>query len=249
MDFASKSAFVRLRLRIVKIKGPETKVKSNITVLAAKSFFQLAPKECEWRILELDSLDEKITFQTAFGNASCKCRDLDGRRRFDFSHDFSILVEAYWVLVFPEPTVLKPDGPSVTQTTRNCEIHFTATKGTPGYDPLNDFVSSFGRATSEVDELEELVESDKGPVARAMQWLKETTFTLPDQESKIPLSNRLTYEPSKEPEKVKWSPEITAMKKRNTRMDVLMQPADTETQLAGILRNVNIALNLKSVYI
>ncbi len=241
---------MRLRLRIVKIKGPESKVSSNITVLAAKTFFRISPNQSEWCILELDSLDEKIIFQSAFGNASCKCRDLEGRRRLDFADDFSMLIEAYWVIVFPEPKVLRPDGPSVTQTTSNCEIHFTATKGASGYDPLKDYVSSFGPGFSKGEELDELVESDNGPVARAMKWLKETTFTLADQEDFVPISKRVPYEPSHEPERVKWSPEMTAMERKTiNRMDVLMQPVDTRTKLDGILRNVNIALNLKKVYI
>ena len=250
MNNENRSAFVRLRLRIVKIKGPEVHVHTNMTVITGNKFFKIAPTQSEWCIIELDSLDEKIIFQTALGSVSCKCRDLDGRRRLDFPKSISVLIEAYWVIVFPEPVVLRPSGPSVTQLTSNCEIHFMATKGTAGYDPLTDSVSSFGPGVSSVDELDEMVESDKGPVAKAMQWLKETTFTLPDSASILLASKRIKYEPSKEPDRLAWSPEMTAMQRRTrSRLDVIMEPVNTQTQLDGILRNVNVALNLKKVYL
>lgn len=255
MNLSSTGAHVRLRLRIVKIKGPEFKVQGDVIVRAGGAFHKLSPNQSEWCLFELNSIDEKVFFQIALGTTSCKCKELEGRKRIDFPSDARLLVEGYWFIVFPETVIRTPSASSVTQTTDHCLIRFSSTRGSQGYESVtaekqvNDFMSSFGASSSKVDEFDEIVESDNGPVARAMQWLREKQMTLSLPESPhVPLDRRRLYVPNQAShEKVVWTPGLTAMKPRN-RAEVVLEAAKPDSKLESIMRSVNAALNLDKMY-
>ncbi len=254
------SPAVRLRLRIVKLKGPESRLQDDIILICGRKLSRLPPHASEWLIFELDSSDDKIVFQTTYGTASCKCRDFDGRRRLDFSPDVSLLIEGYWTFVSPEHLVLTPQAEATTQTTQHCQIKFQATRGAPGYDPIitdngsTDFMQNFGMSATAPDELPEPAGSDNGPVSRALEWLRDEKFALPSDYSKapVPKEQRTVYFPSDEnAHRIRWSQELTAMKAsgRHSRLDVLMKPVEKQTKLNEIIRNVNTSLNLKKMYL
>lgn len=254
MNRAPPGASVRLRLRIVKIRGPEFKVQGDVTVRAGSSFYKLSPNQSDWCLFDLSSADEKVLFQIALGTASCQCKDLEGRKKIDFPFDIQLLVEGYWFMVMPESVTMTPNTSAVTQTTDHCLIRFSTTRDGREFEAVtmdkrvNDFMGGFGSATSNGDELDELVESDNGPVARAMGWLREKQLSLPREPTRVPLDQRKVFVPQRQAqEKVIWSPEVTAMKPRN-RAEVVLEPPKPDSKLESIMRSVNAALNLDKMY-
>lgn len=222
---------VTLRIRILKIRGPEHRIAGDITLRAGSTFLRVSSSKSEWCIFTLAGPDDEILFQTPYEDSSCKCRELDGRKRIDFKDGVSILVEAYWVLTPSDDIVIRPQAEAIRKKMIDCEISFMATRGPPSsflmeHNPQqSDWLGSFGSGAYQADELEEPLVADGGPVSKALGWFREPVVTRP-------LEERQKYVPGPGG-RVKWDVKLTAMHKHDT---------------VSALRDVNISLNLNKLY-
>lgn len=234
---------VTLRLRIVQIKGPEHRINHDITVRSGYAFFRLSPRKSEWCVFELASAQEEVIFQSIYKTSSCKCREIDGRKRIDFQDGVSVLVEGYWVSHRPQSSFVQSKPSAVKENTGLCEISFNPIKGSDDMDSVTintgdllHEISSFARNPRICHNSG--TADDDGPVAKALEWLRESEMESNGLSSSTIARNRIRYEPSKQC-RLNWSPDLTAM-------DNYHHASPTEAREA--LRGVDIALKLNKMF-
>jgi hypothetical protein len=238
-----KSKPVTLRIRIVKVTAGFDRIQTGVFTICGGTHFNLSVKDPEWAVFHMRSEKEEIIFRTPYGNASCLCRDLDGRKRIDLSEDFSILIEAYWAMDAFGVKSVKQEIPLVKEVTDDCEISFMATRESATNRPLA------AREDSSSSE-EDLWASPKlkksarphGPVEIALAWMQEPVSLFETNASAAATENRsrVVYEPFKKGEKFVWEPELTAM------------TANKESSRGGglepLIKSVCMSQNLDRIY-
>jgi hypothetical protein len=197
----------------------------------------------EWCVFELASAKEEVIFQSIYRSSSCKCREIDGRKRIDFQDGVSVLIEGYWVSHKVQTSFVQSKPAAVKENTGICEISFNPIKGS---DDMESVASNKG------DILQEITSSarkpricynsgtadDDGPVAKALEWLRESDMASNGILSSKIARNRICYEPSKQC-RLNWSPDLTAM-------DNYHHTSPTEAR--EDLRGVDIALKLNKMF-
>ena len=234
---------VTFRIRVVKVAAGFDKIQSGIFTVCGGVAFNLSVKDSEWGVYHLRSEKEEILFRTAYGNASCRVKDLDGRKRIDFSEEFSILIEGYWAANEFGAQCDKTEIAVVKELTDDCEIAFMSTRESATNLP----VVAMDPKRKEESELSSSSESDalprpKGSVEIALAWMKEPVSlyeTRFQAEADQGERERLVYEPYKRGERYVWEPELTAMRKEGE---------EALTGVEPIIRSVCMSQNLDLMY-
>lgn len=252
MKPSALNGYTTLRLRIVKVRGPQERLPSSVTMSACGRFMRIRIDSPEWCVLKLSSPDDDIVFQTAFGDTSFKCRDIDGRKRLDIGHGISFLVEGYWVVSGPDLSVVETQIPAVLSQTRHCQISFMSTGGSGDYKlPRDEFriisgetedgwIGKFGRCIADGGDV--LAEQDYGcgPVANALKWIMEKDAEAQAHAASLRIEEttkgRIRYIPSA---RMRWDVSMTAMSPGN--------PA-VSPDLEGTIRAVEMSANLTKAY-
>jgi hypothetical protein len=198
---------VVLRLRVVRLQGSENRLTDVITIIAGPFAVTLRVADSEWAVLTVDSVMEPIIFQAKFENASCVCRDINGRKRIDFSPHLSMLVEGYWFDRCLDKMQVGAMISTEKVTTEVCEISFPSTNGTTTHidildEPCEDIVllnSTPSRPNKK--------SVPKGPVEIALDWISSDFLV---ETPTVPM-NRITYYPQ-EHTRLKWAPDLTLMR-------------------------------------
>ena len=241
MKSGRPSSSVLLRLRIVKLKGSEHRMVDSIKIVAGARPADLSVSRPEWAEITLASPDDEIVFQTSFENASCICREIDGRKRITFSDHFQMLIEGYWVVKSLVNTVLQPKVNIVTTQTQNCQVSFMSTKGGDGYDleteerlPIFGVPIDFSHPTTESTKPKRLL-LDDGPVCKALEWLTESLHPDAVYPPVTPSTRRFEYQPSDATSgRMRWDPSLTSMQPvaaRSSEMDELLRAVDFSQNL------------------
>jgi hypothetical protein len=234
---------VTLRIRVVKVTAGFDRLHGGIFTVCGGISFTLSVKDPEWAVFRLRSEKEEIKFRTPYGNASCVCQELDGRRRIDFSEKFSILVEGYWSPDAFGVKCVPTQIPVVKEVTKECEIAFMATRESatntalavadtlcePGIYDDESCCPSLSRQESV---------RRRGPVDIALGWMLDPVSSLSGHYNRSSEESRVVYEPSlKGGQKIVWEPDLTAMK----------QPCSL-TGLEPIIKSVCMSQNLDRMY-
>ena len=234
---------VTLRLRIVQIKGPEHRINHDITVRCGSAFFRLSPRKSEWCVFELDSTNEDVIFQSIYKNSSCKCRDIDGRKRIDFQDGVSLLIEGYWVSHKIQTSLVQSQPQVVKENTGICVISFNPIKGSDDIESISPnegdiLVETHLPERSRKNSMKNPVEDEDGPVARALEWLRDSDMESNRLLTSTAAHTRIPYKPAKQC-RLNWTPDLTAM-------DIHHNAPPSEARNA--LRGVDISLKLNKMF-
>lgn len=232
---------VTLRIRIVQIKGPDERLANDITIRCGYQFFRLSPQKSEWCVFSLESSKEEVVFQSIYRSTSCRCNEIDGRKRIDFPDGVSLLVEGFWFVQRQNDLIIQSSPAPVRETSRVCEISFTSTR-TCNNDTLilpdsGDIFSSRTSDSRSAIPSEFASEDDHGPVSKALQWIQKSAVE--SRRRSYESANRVQYEP-KEKCRLNWDPALTAMDDGKTH--------GRDPEITEALRGVNISLNLSKMY-
>lgn len=229
-----------LRLRVVRLHGSENRMTDVITVIAGPFAVSLKVQNSEWAVLNLDSVMESVMFQAKFENASCLCREINGRKRVDFSPHLSMLIEGYWFNRSLDKKHVDTTISSEKVTTQLCEISYPSTSGiTTDVDILNcpddGFVSKAESSPKPNRKPPGGGSLPKGVVDIALDWIRSDFFG----ETPTLSINRITYQPQAHT-RLKWEPDVTAMKHASSKPFV---------DLDSVLKAVEFSQSLDKYYI
>lgn len=231
---------VVLRLRIVRLHGSENRMTDVVTVIGGPFAVSLRVQDSEWAVLTLDSVMESVIFQAKFENASCLCREINGRKRIDFSPHLSMLIEGYWFDRTLDKTHLDARIPAEKVTTQLCEISYPSTNGVTTdldvlYTPEDEPLSPTRQLTKPHLKVTPVDAVPKGPVDTALDWMSSDFL---EQTPTLPI-NRITYH-AQQHSRLKWSPDVTAMKQQSQKSTI---------DLESVLTSVEFSHSLDKYYI
>lgn len=235
---------VTLRIRVVKVTAGFDRLQGGIFTICGGISFTLSVKDPEWAVFRLRSEKEEIIFRTPHGDASCVCRELDGRKRIDFSEEFSILVEGYWSPDAFGVKCVPTQIPVVKEVTKECEIAFMATRESATNtavavaDTLSEpVIDDYESCTPSLSKQESV--KSRGPVEIALGWMMDPVSSLSGHYTRSSSqANRVVYEPAlKGGQKIVWELDLTAMK----------QPCSL-TGLEPKIKSVCMSQNLDRMY-